>query len=426
MASIRLKQVRDDGSKVYEIIAARTRGESMKTMRWTAKAGLSQTYIDRMLKKISEEFDRKAREGEVLTRAEKAEKERAAAEAEAQILTVRKYVETLFLPHKQNECAPRTMEYYRSMFARYIFPVIGNKKMTSIQALELKRLLSGMQSKGLGFATIRHAYLTLSQMFRQAVKDDVLDINPMLKVDSPKRRKDDPKREITIFSDEEWFYIRSVVDQESLRWNTFINILMDTGARKGEICALRWDAIDFNTGRVFIYKNAVRIEENGDTYVKVVAPKNGKSRYNILSPYTMQLLEQLREIDGSFEYVFPQYDEYRGQYGMPIVPNSVDAFLRKFIKKHDIQFKCNPHKFRHTVISYLVEMGFSIADVALYVGDTEETIVRYYVHPKNDAVERAALSLHSAYGHDQIYKKPTQSQHGLDKTSLKVIVNDSL
>jgi integrase len=41
----------------------------------------------------------------------------------------------------------------------------------------------------------------------------------------------------------------------------------------------------------------------------------------------------------------------------------------------------NPHAIRHGVATLLVSKGVPLGDVAKYLGDTVETVVRTYVHP---------------------------------------------
>ena len=396
MASIRLKRTNEDGTKVYEIRAARKRGQGQKSMQWIAPKGWSQKSIDRELNKVAAELDRQVKAGEVLTRAEQAAKEKAAADAEAKIKTVVLYGDTVYLPYKQTQVAARTLEYYTSMLKRYIYPAIGKMKITDVRAYNLKQIITDAQTRGLGFSTVRGIYLTLAQMFDQANKDDVIEVNPMSKVNAPRRRKDDKRRIIDTFTAEQMDHFNECLENEPLKWRAFFTLLSTTGVRKGEACGLRWDAVDFENGLITIRTNAIRTVEDGKTSVKVVKPKNGKTRVVPLFPETAQLLKEMQLQSGRFEYVFVQRGEDGRPCEKPLIPNTADHYLRQFMKKYSIDFKCNPHKFRHTFATNLIKNGVSLPVVAKYIGDNPETVARFYLHSNNDDVIQAGEVLQKA------------------------------
>lgn len=399
MASIRLRRTKEDGSKVYQIRATRQRGQAQKSISWTAPAGWSQKAIDRELAKIAADLDRGVKSGEILTRPEQIAKEKAAAEEAAKIKTVEQYADSVYIPYKQTECAVRTIEYYQSTLKRYIYPAIGSKKIIDVRAVDLKKIITDAQTNGLGFSTVRGIYLTLSQLFDQANKDDVIEVNPMTKVSAPRRKKDDQKKAIEAFTDEQIDMLIECLDHESLKWRTFFHFLMDTGVRKGEACGLRWDAIDFNTGWVTICTNVIVFSENGKMTLQVVTPKTGKARRVHVSASTLQLLREMRLQYGRFDYVFVQtrMTVDRKPINEPMSPQSPDRFLRDFTKKYGIDFKCNPHKFRHTAATKAIKNGAPIPAVSRMLGHSQiSTTMDFYVHPDDKDVEQACEILQAA------------------------------
>lgn len=69
MASTR-KRTTKDGQIFYEIRVSRGRGKSYLTTRWYPPEGWGQKAIERTLAKEASEFERRCREGEVVSRAE--------------------------------------------------------------------------------------------------------------------------------------------------------------------------------------------------------------------------------------------------------------------------------------------------------------------------------------------------------------------
>lgn len=402
MASIRLRRTNEDGSKVYQIRAKRVRGQSQKSINWIAPAGWSQTAIDRKLSDIAGDLDRGVKAGEILTRAEQKAKEKAAAEEAAKIKTVRQYGDSIYIPGKEGECAYRTVEYYKATLERYIYPVIGDVKMVDVRPVVLKGIIQKAQNKGFSYSTVRGIFLTLSQLFDQANKDDVIEVNPMAKVNAPHRKKDAEKAERDIYTAAQLQTIRDALEHESLKWRTYFSIMMDTGARKGEICALKWDNVDFVKGTVKIDCNAVNMSDADSVGEKVVVtrPKNGKSRIVPISAESIQMLREMKLQSGRFDFVFVQIGIAANNkpVNKPLSPQSADYFLRKISARYGFNFKCHPHKFRHTVATMLLQNGVSLQDTAKLIGDNPETVARFYLHSTDDAVMKAGKILHKALG----------------------------
>lgn len=403
MASIRLRRTKEDGSKVYQIRATRQRGQAQKSISWTAPAGWSQKAIDRELAKIAADLDRGVKSGEILTRAEKKAKDQAAAEEEAKIKTVRQYAESVYIPGKEGECSIRTVEYYKNALTRFIYPAIGNSKMTDVRAIDLKNIILNAQRKGLSYSTVRGIYLTMAQLFDQANKDDMIEVDPMTKVSAPRRRKDEVKREIEVFTDEELLTIRECLAHESLKWKAFFNFMLDTGARKGEVCAIKWENIDFKERCVKIDATALNVQRPDGSGCDVIVnkPKNGKTRNVYPSAEIMQMLREMQLQSGRFDYVFVQtrMTVDRKPINEPLSPQSADRYLRTFTKKYGIDFKMNPHKFRHTAATKMLASGVPLADASRVLGHSDPSVTaRFYLHSNDDAVKQASEIYQKAIG----------------------------
>ena len=87
MASTR-KRTTKDGQVFYEIRVSRGRGKSYLTTRWYPPEGWSQKAIDRALAKEMADFERRCHEGEVISRAEKKERDLQQKREPAKIQTL--------------------------------------------------------------------------------------------------------------------------------------------------------------------------------------------------------------------------------------------------------------------------------------------------------------------------------------------------
>ena len=90
MPSIRKRETKY-GQLFYEIRISRGRDNSYLSTRWYPPKGWSQKAIDRELAKVSAEFERQAKAGEVISREEQKEKDLQKKQEAAKILTLKLY-----------------------------------------------------------------------------------------------------------------------------------------------------------------------------------------------------------------------------------------------------------------------------------------------------------------------------------------------
>ena len=258
------KMTTKSGKVFYEISVSRGRGKSRLTRRWYAPDGWSKKAIERELAAVSAEFERQCDAGEAISRAEQHEKDaREAAEAAAKaaqqaaeaakILTLRQYGERVFMPAKAVTMSENGRSGYQNCLDRRIYPALGDMKMPEITPAQITALLLDIQAQGKAHATVIKTYTILHTLFKMAYLGDMIDRNPMDKVERPKPRKDEVKAsEPAAYTAEEVKRLLATLKDEPLKWQALIRLLIDTGIRRGECCALKWQNVNFKTGEIRI------------------------------------------------------------------------------------------------------------------------------------------------------------------------------
>lgn len=180
-----------------------------------------------------------------------------------------------------------------STFKRYdstlnkINLTFGSRIIKEIKASEIKSYLFRMDIKPL---TLRNYLIIFRGVFDEALIDDELSSNPCNKVQLPKNQVVD----IEPFSIDE---VNIILDGASGWLKNFLATAFYTGARTGELFAMKWQNIDLKNKRIYI--DATRSE-----HYKEGSPKNGKNRYvpifNSLVPY----LKEQKKVTGLKTYVF--------------------------------------------------------------------------------------------------------------------------
>ena len=124
----------------------------------------------------------RVKSGEAMTRSDKKEKERLEKEAQDRALTLKKYVETIYMPSKEITVAEHTRTSLQGIFRTHIFPVLGDSKMVEIKPVAINALLLNMQKNGKKHSTVVKVYNTLNNLFKNAYLDETIPGNPMGKI----------------------------------------------------------------------------------------------------------------------------------------------------------------------------------------------------------------------------------------------------
>ena len=84
--------------------------------------------------------------------------------------------------------------------------------------------------------------------------------------------------------------------------------------------------------------------------------------------------------------------------GIPYSPNSVNRFLKRLAKKHNLPSIIHPHAFRHAVATTMLEKGEDINDVANTLGHESPAVTRkVYDHTIKKVQTRSTAVLGKAY-----------------------------
>lgn len=385
MASKRLK-ITKDGRRYYEIRVSRGRGQSYLVSRWYVPEGWSARAIERELAKQAADFERRCKSGEVLSHTERKEKEKREAQEAAAIQTLKQYGEGVFMPAKAVRCSENTRSSFQGMLNKHIYPVLGDYKLPEIKSAQLTKLLLDVQSQGKAHATVVKIYTILKLLFKMAYLGDMIDRNPMDKVERPKPRKEEVcSGELESYTAEELRYILQCVDNEPLKWRVMLYLLIDTGIRRGEACGLQWKHVNFANHSITIAGNLCYTAEKG---IYLDTPKSRKIRTIDIDPAITALLWELR-IDQSqkaiSQFVFTQEGSNE-----PMHPQTPTRYMKKFAQRYGIEH-LHPHKLRHSFASVAITNGADIASVSEKLGHADKsTTLRLYTHADQESIKQAS------------------------------------
>jgi integrase len=198
--------------------------------------------------------------------AEKAETRLAAKVAEGQhrgtARTVAELVER-WLDWRQGvkEISPTTLHGYRQQIDDRIVPALGRIPVQRVDAEMLDRFYAELRRRGrrdgkpLSASQVRQAHTVLSGSLQRAVAWGWISHNPARLATPPSVARSDvtpPPVELVAG-------LLATALERDHRFGLFLRLAVVLGARRGELCALRWQAFDFDRGEALLERGVVYV-----------------------------------------------------------------------------------------------------------------------------------------------------------------------
>lgn len=236
------------------------------------------------------------------------------------------------LDEKEKKLQPTTILTYQIQFRKHILPFFNKKYMHEVTPIMLKNWYSTFKNKS-SLATCVSAIL--KPAFENAIVEGYIKTSPFI-VSFPTLKSD---YEINPFNLEE---IKLILNNADGWFRNFLGIAFFTGARTGEILALKWKNIDFLNKKISI--NETR------TIGLTKRPKTKSSirTIDMISQCEIFLREQ-HTLTGISEHVFLNS---RGKlcYGAHTLRNSWVKLLQELKLKHRGIYQTR-HSFASNMLS---------------------------------------------------------------------------
>jgi integrase len=136
--------------------------------------------------------------------------------------------------------SPTTTREYRRLVWKVIVPRLGDRKVRALRASDID-VMYGELSRKLSAQSVHHVHAVLRRVLNQGVKWGWLPNNPALNASPPKVKR----KPITPPRPEQVTRLLAEADRRNPDLGCFLRLAVVTGARRGELCALRWTDVDF-------------------------------------------------------------------------------------------------------------------------------------------------------------------------------------
>ena len=254
-----------------------------------------------------------------------------------------------------------------SRFKNHIEPTLGNIQLNQITSAMLSDLMLEIKTEDRANATVNRSRALLSSMFNVAFEREIIEQSPMTRV----KKLVEQNQIERYLSDDELKRLMNVLanhhahDIDNQIIVGIVEMLLLTGARKGEVLNLKWSDLDENN-------HLWKLNEN----------KSGKPRIIQLNSQAQQII---RRMSRKYLYVFAN-----PKTGLPF--NDIRKTFQKILDVAQIE-NFRIHDLRHNFASMAVNNGCDIYVVQHLLGHASPTTTQRYAHLRQDTLRNASEML---------------------------------
>jgi integrase len=298
-----------------------------------------------------------------------------------------------WLDHAGLSLSPTTLAGYRRLVDGSIVPALGSMKLHRLTAAHLDAYYRSLSESGLAPASVRQFHAIISSALTQGEKWEWVGTNVASRATPPpvRRKRLDPPSPTDVIR-----LIEAAKRSRSPELGVFLHLAAVTGARRGELVALRCSAVDLVAAQVLIEHSIVQVGRQ--LYEKDT--KTHQARRLSLDPGTVDLLARFKSAAEDrlvpFGVALPEdafvfSDEPDGS--KPWNPERITRAFSRFCAQEGIT-GVRFHDLRHFAATRLLSAGVDVRTVSGRLGHANAaTTLGVYAHFLESSDQAAAVIL---------------------------------
>ena len=359
--------------------------------RFVDKKGKRQTFYDKNLKQLIKKLEKARYESE------------HGIYGTGEDVTLAEWFEVFLVEYKAGRVKLTTLYRIQQTFDLCQNGSLNKTKLRELRALQIQELINELHARGCTYGTIKQLKYLLSEMFRIAIGNGLMVINPCDAVILPKEEE----CEEAVLTQEELDTFLAAAS--GFRHYRIFCIQVSTGMRIGEVLGLKWSDIDFEKKTITISRSLHygKLSKSEKCHFFFDSVKTKSSNRTIpLLPETEKVLKKVREKQyverGENRKIWKQEEPFEDlvfttSSGTPVTCGDVNRTIKKVIAKvnsSEIELAklenrephllpdFSTHCFRHTFVTLCKKYGIPYEHIQLYVGHSEKEMTKYYDHNK--------------------------------------------
>lgn len=271
----------------------------------------------------------------------------------------------------QKEVKPSTFSSYFYKLTKYVFPKIKEIPLNELSGEHGKLLLKEFQVR-LSKSTIQVIFRIINKCLNHAKKSGKIITNPFSEIKLPKVKR----KKITALTRSEQSQLMSIAKKEKKNQGLPVLLALHSGMRIGEIAALKWEDIDFDSGLIHInhtYQRIGALNACKKTQLIFAESKTDSSVRVIPIGKTLKkmLLKHYKKSKTSFVF---------STNGHPCEPRLLTYHFHQIRKKANLT-NIHFHQLRHTFATRCLEAKGDVSSVSALLGHAStQMTLDTYVH----------------------------------------------
>lgn len=283
-------------------------------------------------------------------------------QTERDMITFKDFFDDTYYPQAQADKDPQSFNREKSLFKKWISPVIGALPFKDVAPIHLEKIKKLMKDAGKSPRSIQYALAVIRQIFNHAFRYGVfVGENPAKKVKPPTV---DNKR-VRFLTKSEADTLLDALKKESIEMWEMMLLSLHCGLRASEIFRLLWIDINIEQGLIS------------------VRGKGNKSRFAYMTDHvkSMLLSKEIGKLDDLL-YPAPGGGQRRE------IPRTYERVVRELKFNEGVGHRRDKvvfHTLRHTYASWLVQQGVDLYVVKDRLGHSTMAMTERYSHlaPEN-------------------------------------------
>lgn len=267
-----------------------------------------------------------------------------------------------------------TYESYYHCIKKYVIPYFSGTKENRINELSVGQFVKSVNENKALSGTYKKKIITIFKIALKEILETSHNSEQVLK--AVKMPKTD-LLPVEVFSVREQQLIESEVLKTNDNRALGVLLCFYTGIRLGELCALKWGNMDFESGTMTIINTVSRKKnfcgKGGKTILTAGSPKSYHSIREIPIPgFLLKLASHLKN-ENKNNYILSGSEK-------PLDPRTYQRFFKKILKCAGVKDR-KFHAIRHTFATRALETGVDIKTLSEILGHSSALItLKVYAH----------------------------------------------
>lgn len=281
-------------------------------------------------------------------------------------ITLSQWLDIWLNEYAQPSVKPLTYAAYRTSINTHITPGIGHIKIALLNPTQVQSFYNDLiRKKELSPKTVKNIHGILHKALAQAVKLRYIPNNATDACTVPRVEK----KEIQPLTEDE--ISAFIKEAETDKYRDIFTVALFTGMRRGEVCGLAWDAVDFRNSTITIRQQLVQSREGEGYYIATT--KSGKTRVLTAPQFVMDLLREVKRkqaiqrVERAFAWKDNHNLVFTNEEGQHIAPVTLYVHFKRIAEKigrPDARF----HDLRHTYAVTALQEGDDVKTVQQNLG----------------------------------------------------------